>query len=389
MESCKQQIGVEPFEETKRDIHVFTRREGDLPVQVESDGDHDYRGLLNRDGTVISAISEADLQGRADIFYSKLGCKLAVGMPFKDIATSDTILVRQLPPSTDSEGRVTLKRLQEVGVNVLVPIDVLAKDPMPNAVALYTLTDALNGVNLPEGCKRFVVTIDGTETDEQIASLKTLGATFALLCIKDGISRIHASRRVFEVIKKNDISTAVIHHLNFNGQVAPIRDEIILKSGSEAGGLLVDGLGDGVMLECDTEDLEFLRLTSFGLLQGCRMRNIKTEYVSCPSCGRTLFDLQEVTDQIRTKTGHLPGVSIAVMGCIVNGPGEMADADFGYVGGAPGKIDLYVKKDVVRRGIPMDSATDELIQLIKDHGRWVEPPELEELPPVESEAATA
>eukprot|EP01024_Parvocaulis_polyphysoides_P037814 TRINITY_DN33764_c0_g2_i3.p1 TRINITY_DN33764_c0_g2~~TRINITY_DN33764_c0_g2_i3.p1 ORF type:complete len:169 (-),score=39.08 TRINITY_DN33764_c0_g2_i3:386-892(-) len=158
---------------------------------------------------------------------------------------------------------------------------------------------------------------------------------------------------------------------------------------AQAGGLLVDGLGDGVMLECDTEDLEFLRLTSFGLLQGCRMRNIKTEYVSCPSCGRTLFDLQEVTDQIRTKTGHLPGVSIAVMGCIVNGPGEMADADFGYVGGAPGKIDLYVKKDVVRRGIPMDSATDELIQLIKDHGRWVEPPELEELPPVESEAATA
>ena len=108
------------------------------------------------------------------------------------------------------------------------------------------------------------------------------------------------------------------------------------------------------------------------------MRNTKTEYVSCPSCGRTLFDLQEVTEQIRVRTGHLPGVSIAVMGCIVNGPGEMADADFGYVGGAPGKIDLYVGKEVVRRAIPMDGACDELIELIKEHGRWVEPAEVEE-----------
>jgi len=127
------------------------------------------------------------------------------------------------------------------------------------------------------------------------------------------------------------------------------------------------------LIECATEDVDFLRTTSFGLLQGCRMRNTKTEYVSCPSCGRTLFDLQEVTDQIRVKTGHLPGVSIAVMGCIVNGPGEMADADFGYVGGAPGKIDLYVGKEVVRRAIAMDKATDELIELIKENGRWQEP----------------
>ena len=108
------------------------------------------------------------------------------------------------------------------------------------------------------------------------------------------------------------------------------------------------------------------------------MRNTKTEYVSCPSCGRTLFDLQEVTAAISTRTGHLPGVAIAVIGCIVNGPGEMADADFGYVGGAPGKIDLYVGKEVVKRGIDNDTACDELIQLIKDHGRWVEKEEEEE-----------
>ncbi|WIA23451.1 hypothetical protein OEZ85_000203 [Tetradesmus obliquus] len=136
------------------------------------------------------------------------------------------------------------------------------------------------------------------------------------------------------------------------------------------------------MIEAEGEDLDFLRTTSFGLLQGSRMRNVKTEYVSCPSCGRTLFDLQEVTEQIRQKTGHLPGVAIAVMGCIVNGPGEMADADFGYVGGAPGKIDLYVGKEVVQRGIPMDSACDALVQLIKDNGRWVDLPEPEEAQPV-------
>ena len=112
--------------------------------------------------------------------------------------------------------------------------------------------------------------------------------------------------------------------------------------------MLVDGMGDGVMLSVKSPqfavDLNTLRQTSFNLLRGCRMRSTKTDFVSCPSCGCTLFDLQEVTEQIKEKTGHLPGVSIAIMGCIVNGPGEMADADFGYVGGAPGKVDLYVGK---------------------------------------------
>merc|ERR1712070_576066 len=120
---------------------------------------------------------------------------------------------------------------------------------------------------------------------------------------------------------------------------------------------------------------EFMRLTSFGMLQGSRMRNTKTEYVSCPSCGRTLFDLQEVTEQIKVKTGHLPGVAIAIMGCIVNGPGEMADADFGYVGGAPGKVDLYVGREVVKRGITNAEACDALVELIKENDRWVDKPE--------------
>ena len=150
---------------------------------------------------------------------------------------------------------------------------------------------------------------------------------------------------------------------------------------AQVGGLLCDGLGDGVLLEPQAGadfDLEMMRTTSFGLLQGSRMRSTKTEFVSCPSCGRTLFDLQEVTAQISERTGHLPGVTIAIMGCIVNGPGEMADADFGYVGGAPGMVDLYVGKTVVRGGIPNEDACDALVELIKENDRWVEPSEVEE-----------
>lgn len=174
------------------------------------------------------------------------------------------------------------------------------------------------------------------------------------------------------------------HHFRSNLES---QESVIISCGSQVGALLVDGYGDGVLLEAPKHPLEFSRLTSFNLLQASRMRNTKTEYVSCPSCGRTLFDLQEVTDQIREKTGHLPGVAIAVMGCIVNGPGEMADADFGYVGGAPGKIDLYVGKQVVRRGIPMDTACDQLIDLIKEHGRWIEPPSDDEVTQDEAVAA--
>ena len=103
------------------------------------------------------------------------------------------------------------------------------------------------------------------------------------------------------------------------------------------------------------------------------MRITKTEYVSCPSCGRTLFDLQSTTERIRSKTGHLKGVKIAIMGCIVNGPGEMADADFGYVGGAPGKINLYVGKECVKKNIPFEESDLKLIELIKEHGKWQDP----------------
>jgi (E)-4-hydroxy-3-methylbut-2-enyl-diphosphate synthase len=139
-----------------------------------------------------------------------------------------------------------------------------------------------------------------------------------------------------------------------------------------AGALLCDGIGDAISIETTARFDQTLAL-SYNLLQGARVRQTKTEFVACPSCGRTLFDLQTTTQKIREATGHLKGVTIAVMGCIVNGPGEMADADFGYVGGAPGKINLYVKKQCVQYNIDENQAVDALIALIKSQGRWIEP----------------
>lgn len=145
----------------------------------------------------------------------------------------------------------------------------------------------------------------------------------------------------------------------------------LLRSATVIGSLLADGIGDAVMIRNEANPAASLRL-AYNVLQAAGCRSFKTDYVACPSCGRTLFDLQAVTAKIRRRTEHLKGVKIAVMGCIVNGPGEMADADFGYVGGAPGKINLYVGKNPVKFHIPEAEAVDRLIDLISEHGKWQE-----------------
>jgi (E)-4-hydroxy-3-methylbut-2-enyl-diphosphate synthase len=146
----------------------------------------------------------------------------------------------------------------------------------------------------------------------------------------------------------------------------------LLEASFLTGSLLCDGLGDLVSIETEADPLRATKLT-YNVLQGAGARISKTEFVACPSCGRTLFDLQTTTQRIREKTGHLKGVKIAIMGCIVNGPGEMADADFGYVGGAPGKINLYVGKQCVQYNIPQAQADEKLVALIKEHGKWFDP----------------
>ena len=146
----------------------------------------------------------------------------------------------------------------------------------------------------------------------------------------------------------------------------------LLEASFLTGSLLCDGLGDLVSVETETDPVRATKL-AYNVLQGAGARISKTEFVACPSCGRTLFDLQTTTQRIRDKTGHLKGVKLAIMGCIVNGPGEMADADFGYVGGAPGKINLYVGKTCVQYNIPQAEADARLIALIKEHGKWIDP----------------
>lgn len=367
--------------ETHRNFADIQKRKGILPKQIDGD-EIDVRGFMNRDGSVFSVVSIEDLE-KPDLLYRSLGAKTVVGLPFKEIATSDSIYLPKVPKADNVNARKTLKRLQEVAVGVFAPIHELLSNPLPNAVAVVSLDDIQKNNGqlppLPTGAIRYALKLSGIESAASYAHIKSIESnpmvTMAFLEVPQDTSRVHASRRVFQLLHENSCTIPIIHSLSYNK--LNDKDDLILRSGSEAGALLVDGLGDGVMISSPGFELELLRTTSFGLLQGCRMRSVKTDFVSCPSCGRTLFDLQEVTEQIKQKTGHLPGVAIAIMGCIVNGPGEMADADFGYVGGAPGKVDLYVGKEVVKRGIPNEVACDALVQLIKDYGRWQDPPLVE------------
>jgi len=148
--------------------------------------------------------------------------------------------------------------------------------------------------------------------------------------------------------------------------------QVLLPAATHIGSLLCDGIGDAILVQGEADAKQALRL-SYNMLQAAGNRIFKTDYVACPSCGRTLFNLQSTTARIKEATLHLKGVKIAIMGCIVNGPGEMADADFGYVGGAPGKINLYVGKTPVKFNIPEIEAVDQLKDLIREHGKWVEP----------------
>ncbi len=205
-----------------------------------------------------------------------------------------------------------------------------------------------------------------------------------ILLRTDNAHAMPALRRFMSDLLEKGIDCPVVIQRTYNTDNA---DELSLFAATDCGGLLVDGLGDGVMLSAhhpvDTDNSERLKYAAqqnsiaFGILQAARTRMSKTEYISCPSCGRTLFDLQETTAMIRKRTDHLKGVKIGIMGCIVNGPGEMADADYGYVGIGKDKIALYRGQQVVKKSVVADHAVDELINLIKEDGKWFEPEAME------------
>lgn len=205
-----------------------------------------------------------------------------------------------------------------------------------------------------------------------------------LILHSDNAHKMAALRRAFVKLMEHHSQIPVIARVDYPIQE---QDKTMLFAATDVGGLLVDGLGDGIMIgsnayknlprEAILEQVKLHNSVSFGVLQAARTRMSKTEYISCPSCGRTLFDLQETTAMIRKRTDHLKGVKIGIMGCIVNGPGEMADADYGYVGSGKGKITLYKGKEVVKRSVPSEKAVDELINIIRKDGMWREPEERE------------
>ena len=176
-------------------------------------------------------------------------------------------------------------------------------------------------------------------------------------------------RYIRTLLDENQVENAVI--LKYTHELTDI-EQFQLYTASDAGNQFIDGFGDGIWIT-GPQATQAINSLSFGILQATRTRISKTEYISCPSCGRTLFDLQETTAKIRSKTAHLKGLKIGIMGCIVNGPGEMADADYGYVGTGPGKIHLYKEKEVVRKNVSEEEAVEALIELIKENGDWVEP----------------
>ncbi len=302
--------GIEPFEEEQRDFLNIERRE------LESD--------LRTDGILVMKLTEEQLRGPE--IWERLGF-IRKGNSWEETpARVDCILIESF--SGDEE---IVEQLKQLNIELI-------SDEQYVRVSL--------------------------EDDwERLLEIKP-----RLIFFDGGEHPVHGGRKFFEWMKRNDLKTPVILQCDYQCD----ESDLPIHAAAEVGSLLGDAMGDGLLLVGPGE-LEDLHRLSLSILQAARMRRVKTEFVSCPGCGRTLFDLQVVTRKIRERTGHLPGVSIAVMGCIVNGPGEMADSDFGYVGSKAGKIDLYVGKKCVERYIDEDIAVERLVDLIKAHDRWVEP----------------
>ncbi|QZA59238.1 (E)-4-hydroxy-3-methylbut-2-enyl-diphosphate synthase [Candidatus Rhabdochlamydia porcellionis] len=339
--------GIPPFEETYRNLEKIERRLINLPRNIS----------LHKDGTVLISVNKSDVEDCG--FYKKLGCDVQLSFPKLKRASSDCIVLdRDVDFNTPA-----LKNLQEMGMSVF------SYNPIEGGVKLISLSEVKK--NSPNFDKLALMpsslaVIIKDEFSIEWENLLEMQPELIVLAPED--NRLHYCRQFFNWLQMQKLQTPVILHFNYSCT----QEDLIIQSSTELGALLCDGLGDGIWLKGPYE-IGFLRNLSFIILQSARMRTFKTNFISCPSCGRTLFDLQDVSKRIRARTSHLPGVKIAIMGCIVNGPGEMVDADFGYVGSKPGKIDLYLGKTCVEKDIDFANADDRLIELIKKQGRWVDP----------------
>ena len=246
-------------------------------------------------------------------------------------------------------------------------------DDQENTYPLLTLDEETASTELHEDLNFLLV--QAHQIDQAFDILRN-GNQWVIILHSSNRHAMADLRRAVSSLENQGLSNPVILKMDYEEMS---EDQLMLYSSTDLGGLLIDGMGDGVMLgtskqeNMDLAKAKLFNETCFGILQATRNRITKAEYISCPSCGRTLFDLQETTAMIRKRTDHLKGVKIGIMGCIVNGPGEMADADYGYVGSGKGKITLYRGKEVIKRGVPSANALDELIELIREDGAWIEP----------------
>lgn len=347
------------FSEQHRSITEMKKRAVEMPRAVG----------MHRDGTVLVSVSENDLA--SDQIFNILGCRYNEDRVSVQALSADSIVLKSSP--TLENAKQNVRSLLDGGVGALC----LSKASSFDFTRILSLQEAIEEqknhvrkekftLQIAKPTQGTVALIVSEGTKDQWTALEELDPS--LIIFKPSENRLHATRCFFDWLKTTTIKAPVI--LNFTYDCS--QEDLVIQASTECGALLCDGLGEGVWLEGPYET-EFLRKLGFGILQAARMRMTKTDFISCPSCGRTLFDLQDVTKNITARTAHLPGVKIAIMGCIVNGPGEMADADFGYVGSKPGMIDLYVGKTCVERDIKFDEAVDRLIELIKKYNRWVEP----------------
>jgi (E)-4-hydroxy-3-methylbut-2-enyl-diphosphate synthase len=350
--------GIEPFQENARSIEQIQKRKVHFDPQIP----------LHRNGTVFLTIPQQEVKGAN--FYQKIGCGGAIGGPKLTSLTVDNLILKEF--NIDKEATQLLQQLREIGIGIF------SHNLGVPGIPIIPLSDALQAQQWQARSERFTLHPSQAQIQPLVIQIENESSAKwkalielkpSLIILSPSKHRLHYCRQFFEWLQEEKLAIPVILHFTY----ACSQEDITLLASMEYGALLCDRLGEGIWLE-GPYPLEFIRQLSFSILQAARMRMSKTDFISCPSCGRTLFDLQDVTKRIQKRTSHLPGVKIAIMGCIVNGPGEMADADFGYVGSKPGKIDLYVGKECVERDIDFSEADDRLVALIKAHGRWIESP---------------
>jgi (E)-4-hydroxy-3-methylbut-2-enyl-diphosphate synthase len=352
-------IRVSLTEDSPREIEVCTDLLAQIPFLTVGD---DVRSLKSKAGDQ-SFVTSAPTDFPFDPFHFERrktpeielagGAKCGGEQLIRVVVTRATFdkVARKIQPRTDVRPEAVYE-----GLNV-AEIDPTKDFEINCETQLVTVKD---GVNLPAIAAFRLLA----------AKLKRLGRNNPILlkdCLEFGSRRRESAQN----------SSAKVSAPTDVGGYEVLEPKIALLRASVAiGSLLADGIGDAILIRGEAGGGQSLRL-AYNILQAAGCRSFKTDYVACPSCGRTLFNLQTVTARIKARTEHLKGVKIAIMGCIVNGPGEMADADFGYVGGAPGKINLYVGKTPIKFNIPEAEAVDRLVDLIKEHNKWVEPEQKE------------